>query len=482
MAYGLLLMAFKKINMRERIKHIIETEQQNYINELMEFLKIPSVSTDKSYLKGIRDAADFLLAKLKMAGADKVELFETKGHPVVYAEKCIDENLPTVLIYGHYDVQPPDPLELWNSPPFEPTIRDGKIYARGACDNKGQLYMHVKVLELLTKLNTFHCNLKFLFEGEEETGSVSLSTFIQQHAEMLKADVLLISDTALISNEQPAIITGLKGICYAEIEVSAHPCDLHSGIYGGVVANPANALTKILSRLQDDAGKIMIPGFYEGIFPVTDEEKKAMNTAGFKTEGFDPLHLLQENETYTLAEKTAFLPTLDINGLCSGYTGEGAKTIIPSSAKAKLSMRLVPGQSWRKIARSLKAYIQHIASPHIKVELRILTACDAVLTPVHSKAFRAASTALSQTFGVAPLPVRIGGTIPVVRMFKDILNIPSLLMGFGLDSDNIHSPNEHFGISNFLKGIETVPLFFEHFALMNKREMVFETRTQLNVQ
>lgn len=459
--------------MKEKINTYIKNNQERFVEELMGFLKIPSVSADSLYKSDVLKAAEFLKFQMENAGADTVEIIETIGHPIVYAEKMVDSLLPTVLIYGHYDVQPADPVELWESPPFEPQIRNGKIYARGACDDKGQMYMHVKVLEILNHYKNFPCNIKFLFEGEEEIGSVSLPKFILENKEKLAADVCLISDTELIANDTPSIIYGLKGVCYFDVLVKGPGRDLHSGMYGGAIANPLNILCEIIGKLKDHNNKILIPGFYNDLDLPSEKEKTFISELSFDGDNFkNNLGITAEHGEagFSTPERIGFRPTLDVNGMCGGYTGEGAKTVIPSFAKAKISMRLVPGQKADKIAASFVKYVKAIAPKSVTVEIQTLTKCDPVIMPLESNAFNAASSAMNETFGKSPVPVRIGGTIPVVSLFEKYLGIKSVLMGFGLDSDNIHSPNESFGVFNYLKGIETIPLFLENFSKIEQKQ------------
>lgn len=454
--------------MQDHIKKHIEKHQQRFIEELTEFLRIPSISADKDFKNEIYKAACFLQEKLQKAGVDYAEIIETIGNPVVYAEKITDSSLPTVLIYGHYDVQPPDPIELWESPPFEPMIRDGKIYARGACDDKGQMYMHIKVLEMLNHFKSFPCNLKFLFEGEEEVGSYSLEKFICEHKKRLEADVCLISDTELIDNDTPGIIYGLKGICYFEVSVKGASRDLHSGMYGGAVPNPLNILCEIIGKLKDENSKILIPGFYDDLIHPSMEERAMLNLLPFDNAKFrDETGIVSEygERGFSISERIALRPTLDVNGMSGGYIGVGAKTVIPKCANAKISMRLVPGQKADKVADSFIQYIKSITPKSVTIDIEILTKSDPVIIPLESDEIQAAKIASKVSFGKEPLLVRIGGTIPVVSMVERLLGIKSVLMGFGLSSDNIHAPNEHFGIYNYLKGIETIPQFFEHYSV-----------------
>lgn len=451
----------------KRLKDALEQNKSRFTNELLDLLRIPSVSADPSYKQDVLRCAEFVKESLINAGVEKAVILPTPGYPVVYGEKIIDINKPTVLVYGHYDVQPVDPIELWESPPFEPVIKDNKIFARGAADDKGQFYMHVKAFELMQSEGVLPCNIKFLIEGEEEVGSEHLENFIETHKELLKADVVLISDTALLSNETPSITTGLRGLCYMQVELTGPNRDLHSGIYGGAVANPINILSKMIASLHDENNCITIPGFYDNILPVSDEERKLMSTAPFNNDAY--CHALDIAETwgeknYSVLERTSIRPTLDVNGIWGGYTGEGAKTVLPSKAYAKISMRLVPGQDHKHIAKLFAQHIRAIAPPQVKVVVTEMHGGPAAVTPVDSKAYQSAAAAMKETFGVEPIPLRSGGSIPIVSLFETSLQCPTVLMGFGLDSDAIHSPNEHYGLFNYFKGIETIPWFFHYFA------------------
>jgi acetylornithine deacetylase/succinyl-diaminopimelate desuccinylase-like protein len=449
------------------INDYIHAHKQRFLDELFEFLRIPSVSADSRHREDIRRAAHFVKQSLEKAGVDFAEICETKGHPVVYGEKMVDPQLKTVLIYGHYDVQPPDPLELWTTPPFEPAIRDEKIYARGACDDKGQVYMHIKALELMLQTTGLPCNVKFLIEGEEETGSAGLVEFTRNNKEKLKADVILISDTAMIANDIPSIDVGLRGLSYVEVEVKGPNRDLHSGVYGGAVANPIQILCEMIARMKDRNNRITIPGFYDDVIELSPEERAELNKAPFNLEeykkdlGIDQVH----GETgYTTLERTGIRPTFEVNGIWGGYTGEGTKTVLPSKAYAKISMRLVPNQKSEKITQLFTSYFLSLAPPSVKVKVTPHHGGEPVLMPTNSPAYQAASKAMEATFGKKPIPTRGGGSIPIVAMFEKELGLKSVLMGFGLDSDLIHSPNEHFGLFNFFKGIETIPLFYQYYA------------------
>ncbi len=452
------------------VKDYIQQNRQRFLDELINWLRIPSVSADSRHKKDVHQAAVYLKEKLTEAGVDKAELIETAGHPVVYAEKIVNPVLPTVLVYGHYDVQPPDPLALWTSPPFEPVIRDEKIYARGACDDKGQVYMHVKALELMNRLNQLPCNIKFMVEGEEEVGSEHLGEFVKTNRDKLKADVILISDTALISLEHPSITVGLRGLSYVEVEVTGPNRDLHSGVYGGAVANPINVLAKMIAALHDENGRITIPGFYDKVAELTAEEREALNRAPFNLENYKKelgISEIHGEKGYTTLERTGIRPTLDVNGIWGGYTGEGAKTVLPSKAHAKISMRLVPHQDHREITDLFTRYFVSLAPKSVQVKVTPLHGGEPVVTPTNSKAFRAASAAFEEIWGKIPIPTRDGGSIPIVALFKKELGLDSLLMGFGLDSDAIHSPDEHYGLTNFFLGIETIVAFYRHYARSN---------------
>lgn len=451
----------------------IQEHKNRFIDELLELLRIPSVSADSRYKGDVRKAARYICDKLLAAGADVAELCETPGHPIVYGQKMIDANLPTVLVYGHYDVQPADPVELWHSPPFEPVIKDEKIYARGACDDKGQMYMHIKALETMLATGTLACNVKFMIEGEEEVGSDNLASFVKANKEKLKADVILISDTGIISNDCPSLTTGLRGLSYLEVEVTGPNRDLHSGMYGGAVANPINILCEMIASLKDADKHITIPGFYDDVAELSLEEREEMAKAPFDLESYKKdLNIADiHGETgYTTSERVSIRPTLDVNGIWGGYTGEGSKTVIPSQAFAKISMRLVPNQTPDKITELFTRHFIAIAPKGVKVKVKPHHGGEPAVTPIDSVAFRAASMAFEEAWGKTPIPKREGGSIPIVALFEKELGLKSVLMGFGLDSDAIHSPNEHYGIFNYMKGIETIPLFYKHFAALSKSE------------
>ena len=461
----------------ENLKTYVNQHKDRFINELIELLKIPSISADSAYTKDVLKTAQEVKIRLEKAGCEHVEICETKGHPIVYGEKIIDKNLPTVLVYGHYDVQPPDPLDLWDSPPFEPVIKktdlhpEGAIYARGSCDDKGQMYMHVKALEFMTSTNQLPCNVKFMVEGEEEVGSVNLSKYVKENRQKLSNDVILISDTGMISRDTPSITTGLRGLSYVEVEVTGPNRDLHSGLYGGAVANPINILTKMIASLHDENNHITIPGFYDDVEELTKEERAEMAKAPFSLENYKKALDIEDvyGETgYTTNERTSIRPTLDVNGIWGGYTGEGAKTVIASKAHAKISMRLVPQQDWNKITEQFKNHFESIAPKSVKVKVIPHHGGQGYVTPIDNIGYQAASKAYNDSFGKTPIPQRSGGSIPIVALFEQELKSKTILMGFGLDSDAIHSPNEHFGIFNFLKGIETIPLFYKYFTKLSK--------------
>lgn len=460
-----------------KINEYIQGNKQRFLDELIDLLKIPSISADSKYNKETYQTAEEVKKRLVEAGADNVEICETKGHPVVYGEKIIDAKLPTVLIYGHYDVQPPDPLGLWTSPPFEPVIKntenhpEGAIFARGACDDKGQMYMHVKAFEAMMKTNTLSCNVKFMIEGEEEIGSQNLETYIKENKEKLKADVIVISDTGIIANDIPSITVGLRGLSYMEVEVTGPNRDLHSGLYGGAVGNPINILCEMIAKLKDDKNKITIPGFYDKVEIISQEERAEMAKAPFGLEAYKKsigLTDIDGEEGYTTNERNSIRPTLDVNGIWGGYTGEGAKTVLPSKAYAKISMRLVPHQDSDEISDLFTAYFKSIAPPSVSVKVTPHHGGTPYVTPIDFSGYLAAKNAMEATFGKTPIPVRSGGSIPIVALFEQVLGLKSVLMGFGLDSDAIHSPNEHYGVFNYFKGIETIPLFFEQFAKLQK--------------
>lgn len=455
------------------MKHVnayITAHQDRFLEELYALLRIPSVSANPAYQDDVFRCASFVAESMIQAGLEKVELCSTPGFPVVYGEKIIDPALPTVLIYGHYDVQPAEPFELWHSPPFEPTLKDGKIYARGAADDKGQFYMHVKAVEFMIATNSLPCNVKMMIEGEEEVGSDNLGNFCRENQERLKADVILISDTSMVANDVPSIDVGLRGLSYLEVEVTGPNRDLHSGVYGGAVANPINTLCKMIASLTDENNHITIPGFYDSVAEVSMEDREAMAQIPFSEAEYKAdlnIEEVQGEKGYTTIERTSIRPTLDVNGIWGGYTGEGSKTVLPSKAYAKISMRLVPDQTSDEITTKFKAHFEAIAPKSVKVEVRPHHGGEPVVTPTDSVPFKAASAAMETTFGKKPIPTRGGGSIPIVALFEKELKCKTVLMGFGLDSDALHSPNEHYGVFNYLKGIETIPWFFHYFKEMN---------------
>ncbi|WP_233900655.1 dipeptidase [Tenacibaculum piscium] len=461
----------------ENVQKYIAQHKDRFINELIDLLKIPSISADPAYKKDVLNTADFVKNSLEKAGCDTVEICETPGYPIIYAEKIIDPKLPTILIYGHYDVQPADPIELWTSPPFEPVIKktaihpEGAIFARGACDDKGQMYMHVKALEYMTNTGNLPCNVKFMIEGEEEVGSESLAWFVPRNKEKLANDVILISDTGMIANDIPSITTGLRGLSYVEVEVTGPNRDLHSGLYGGAVANPINILTKMIASLQDENNHITIPGFYDTVEELSAEERAEMAKAPFSLDAYKKALDIEEvhgEKGYTTNERNAIRPTLDVNGIWGGYTGEGAKTVIASKAYAKISMRLVPNQDWKEITELFKNHFESIAPKSVKIKVTPHHGGQGYVTPIDNIGYKSASKAYTKTFGKTPIPQRSGGSIPIVSLFEQELNSKSILMGFGLNSDAIHSPNEHFGVWNYLKGIETIPYFYQYFTELSK--------------
>ena len=459
------------------IKEYIEQNKDRFLNELFDLLRIPSISADKDFANDVNKAAEFIKTKMIAAGADHVEICQTAGYPIVYGEKIIDQSLPTVLVYGHYDVQPAVPLELWDTPPFEPSIRkteihpNGAIFARGSCDDKGQMYMHLKAFEMMMKTNSLPCNVKFMIEGEEEVGSTNLGPFCINNKERLKADVVLISDTSMIANDTPSIDTGLRGLSYVEVEVTGPNRDLHSGVYGGAVANPINVLAKMIASMHDENNHITIPGFYDKVIELSAQERADLNLAPFDIEAYKKDLEISDvwgEKGYTVYEKTGVRPTLDCNGIWGGYIGEGAKTVLPSKAFAKISMRLVPNQVSSEITDLFKNHFESIAPEGIKVVVKPHHGGEPVVTPTDSIAYKAAAKAMETTFGKKPIPTRGGGSIPIVALFEKELGLKSVLMGFGLDSDALHSPNEHYGIENYYKGIETIPYFFKYFAELSK--------------
>ena len=446
-----------------------EKNKDRFLEELLELLRIPSISAKKEHKQDLIKCAEAVKQRLLQAGADKVDIYPTEGHPVVVGEKIIDPSKPTVLVYGHYDVQPPDPLELWHSGPFEPVIKDGKIFARGSCDDKGQFYMHIKAFETMMQTNTMQTNIKFIIEGEEEVGSPNLGKFVAQNKELLKADVILISDTAMISLENPSIDIGVRGLSYIEVEVTGPNRDLHSGVYGGAVANPITILAKMIATCHDENNHVTIPGFYDDVVEVTAEERKLMAAAPYNEEEYKKdlgVKELWGEKGFTTNERTGIRPTIELNGIWGGYQDEGAKTVLPSKATAKISARLVPNQSSEKITKMLLDYFKKIAPANVIVKAFEHHGGEPYMTPIDSKAYQAAAKAMETTFGKKPIPVRGGGSIPICFLFEKELGIKVVFLGFGLDSDNLHSPNEKFDLANFYKGIETIPYFHKYFAEM----------------
>lgn len=461
----------------DQIQKYSNSNKERYLNELLELLKIPSVSANPNYKKDVLQCAESLAEGLRKIGIQNVEVCETAGNPIVYGEKIIDPTKPTVLVYGHYDVQPADPLELWSSPAFEPVIKttekhpQGAIFARGACDDKGQMFMHVKAVESMLAVNELPCNVKFMIEGEEEVGSENLAIFVKNEKKRLKADIILVSDTGMLANDVPSITTGLRGLSYVEVEVTGPNRDLHSGLYGGCVANPINVLAQMIASLHDSNGKITIPGFYDKVVELTDKERAEMARAPFSHVAYCKALNIAETmgeAGYSTMERGSIRPTLDVNGIWGGYTGEGAKTVIASKAFAKISMRLVPDQDPEEITNLFKTHFESIAPNSVKVIVKPHHGGEAAVTPIDSVGYLAASMAYEKAFGKKPIPIRSGGSIPIVAMFEKELGLKTILMGFGLDSDAIHSPNEHFGLFNFYKGIETIPYFYHYFTELTK--------------
>ncbi len=444
-----------------------EQHQDRFLNEMMDLLRIPSISAKSEHQSDMIRCADAVKQSLLAAGCTRAEVLPTAGYPVVYGERIIDASKPTVLVYGHYDVQPADPLELWHSGPFEPMIKDGKVFARGSADDKGQFYMHVKALEVMDKTNTLCTNIKFLIEGEEEVGSPNLGAFVAANKELLKADVILISDSAMLSMENPSLDTGVRGLSYIEVEVTGANRDLHSGTYGGAVANPITILTRMIASCHDENNHITIPGFYDDVVIATDAERALINRAPYNEQAYkDELGLNEVwgEKGYSTYERTGLRPTLEVNGIWGGYTGEGAKTVLPSKAYAKISARLVPNQSSEKITEKLLNYFQSIAPKSVTVKASLHHGGEPYMTPIDSKGYQAASKAIETTFGKTPIPVRGGGSIPICSILERELGIKIVFMGFGLDSDNLHSPNEKYNLENYYKGIETIPYFHKYFA------------------
>lgn len=451
-------------------KEYQEKNKDRFLNEMLDLLRIPSVSAKSEHKKDMLTCAEAVKKSMLAAGCDKAEVMKTDGHPVVYGEKIIDPKKPTVLIYGHYDVQPPEPLELWHSGPFEPVIKDGKVFARGSADDKGQFYMHVKALEIMSQTNTMATNIKFLIEGEEEIGSPNLEKFVAANKELLKCDIILISDSALLSMENPSLDVGMRGLSYIQVEVTGANRDLHSGTYGGAVANPITILAKMIAGCHDENNHITIPGFYDDVLEATVEERKLLNKAPYNEQEYkDELGVkeLWGEKGYTTYERTGIRPTLELNGIWGGYTGEGAKTVLPSKAYAKISARLVPNQSSHKITDLLLNYFKSIAPSCVEVKTELHHGGEPYLTPIGSKGYKAAAKSVETTFGKQPIPVRGGGSIPICSILEKELGVKIVFMGFGLDNDNLHSPNEKYNIENYYKGIETIPYFHKYFSESN---------------
>ena len=450
----------------------LTTDKKRFLEQWMDFLKIPSVSADPAHKKDVAKGAEWVKSALLNAGCPHAEIIQTPGHPIVFGEYLLDPSLPTVLVYGHYDVQPADPIDLWDSPPFEPIIKntaihpDGAVFARGSCDDKGQMFMHIKAFEVMLSETVLDCNIKFMIEGEEEVGSDNLEDFVKTNKEKLACDIILISDTGMIAQDQPSITTGLRGLSYMEVTVTGPNRDLHSGLYGGSVQNPINVLCEMISQLRDENKKITIPDFYEDVIELSTEERAEMDKAPLDLEEFKNsigIDAIEGEKGFNTEERRSIRPTLDVNGIWGGYTGEGAKTVIPSKAHAKISMRLVPDQDWHKVSEQFTDYFKSIAPAGVEVDVITHHGGYAYVTPIETIGYKAAHQAYLETFGKAPIPKRGGGSIPIVPMFEKELGVKSILMGFGLDSDAIHSPNEHYGIFNFFKGIETIPKFYKNY-------------------
>src|SRR5690625_547418 len=461
------------------VKNYIDENKERFLDELFELLRIPSISADPKHKDDIRKTAELVKDHFDKIGMENTEICETPGYPVVYAEKIIDEELPTILVYGHYDVQPADPIELWDTEPFEPVVKktkvhpDGAVFARGASDDKGQMFMHVKALEAMLKTDQLPCNVKVIIEGEEEVGSENLGWFVERNIERLKNEFLLILDTSMISNEVPSITTGLRGLSYVEVKVTGPNRDLHSGVYGGAVANPINVLSRMIASLQDEDKRITIPGFYDKVKDYSEEERAIMAEAHFDLEEYKKsigVNAVEGEKGYSTLERASIRPTLDVNGIWGGYIGEGAKTVLPSKANAKISMRLVPDQDWEEISEMFKNHFESIAPDSVKVNVSIHHGGEGYVTPIDSIEYKAASKAIEDSYGKTPIPQHSGGSIPIVALFERELKSKIILMGFGLNSDVIHSPNENYGLFNFYKGIETIPHYFKHFAELKKQE------------
>ncbi|MBI2259763.1 MAG: dipeptidase [Flavobacteriia bacterium] len=462
----------------KKTQEYLQNEKNRFLNDLFELLRIPSISADPSYKTDVAKCAEKVEYFLKNAGCELTQIFPTNGHPIVYGEKIIDKELPTVIVYGHYDVQPADPIELWENPAFEPIIKkteihpDGAIFARGSCDDKGQFFMHVNAFEAMSKSNELPCNVKFMIEGEEEVGSEHLGQFLQENKVLLTGDIILVSDTGMLANDTPSITTGLRGLSYMEVEVTGPNRDLHSGLYGGCVANPINILCSMISSLHDENQHITIPGFYDQVLEISDEERKEMAKAPFSIDHYKKALDINEvhgEKGFSTMERASIRPTLDVNGIWGGYTGEGAKTVIPSKAYAKISMRLVPNQDPETISALFQKHFESIAPKSVKVKVTAHHGGYPVLTPIDSIAYQAASFAYEKAFNKKPIPVRSGGSIPIIALFEKVLGVKTIMMGFGLDSDAIHSPNEHYGLFNYYKGMETIPYFYHKFVELCKK-------------
>lgn len=455
----------------EQIKDYIEANKDRFLDELFGLIRIPSISSQKENKNDMMRAAEYWKDIILKAGGDKAEIYETEGHPIVYGEKIINKDLPTVLVYGHYDVMPVDPVDLWNTEPFEPVIKDGKIWARGADDDKGQAFMHAKAFEFMVKEGKLPCNVKFMIEGEEEIGSGALAKFCEEYKNMLQADIILVSDTSMLAEDVPSITTGLRGLSYWEVEVTGPNRDLHSGLFGGAVANPINILADMIAQMVDENGRITIPGFYDDVLEASKEEREKMAMAPFDEEEYKKaidVKALWGEKGYTTFERTGTRPSFDVCGIWGGYTGEGAKTVLPSKAHAKISSRLVPNQDNNKIAQMFKEHFERIAPEAVKVNVKALHGGQAYVCPIDIQAYRAAEKAFKEVYGKTPIPVRSGGSIPIISTFEQVLGIKSLLLGFGLEADAIHSPNENYPLTQFYRGIETIPYFYKYFAEMMK--------------
>lgn len=450
----------------EHTQNYIATHREQFLEQLCQWLRIPSISSEASHAPDMLRAAEWLAKRLTDAGADSADLFPTDGPPIVFGQKIIDPTLPTVLVYGHYDVMPVDPIDGWATPPFEPTIKEGRIWGRGADDDKGQGYMHVAAFEAMNASGELPCNVKFMFEGQEEIGSGELTKWCAEHKELLAADVILVSDTSMVGFDTPSITCGLKGLAYLEVEVTGPNRDLHSGLYGGAVANPINVLCELIASLMDENGRVTIPGFYDGAYEFSAEERAEIARTPFSEEAFKQSIGLKEvkgEKDYTTMERKGIRPTLDVCGIWGGYTGEGAKTVLPSKATAKVSMRLVAGQDFPKITQLFTEHLERIAPPYVSVKITPSHGGQAYMSPTNTAAYQAAAKAIEQTFGVAPVPFYSGGSIPIISTMERVLGLKSILMGFGLDTDAIHSPGENYPLANFYRGIETIPYFYQHF-------------------